>query len=589
MVTEMVIFTKLSIQNFKRFSGRHDIIFTSGEGRLTIIGAENGLGKTTLMEAFHIALYGKKGFQKLYPKTDYHTWMANAFSVDADDSGRLNFSLEMEAGNIGTVRISRTYWTTDGVSDSDREEFVVLIDGKLIQREGRQSLLQHSNNWVQDFIPQAAMRKFLVDGERLSELDPRKIDSEIVSGIDDVTGIGLLHRLARHLNNARRDTLASMAPGAGESDVHQLSSKREFIKDELNEVQRRLNEAESIQSSLNDKIVALQEEIENTGNDDRSKNGKLRIDYSVRQSELTSSRKEIHHLLEGPIPFIVARIPSDLEEWGFTEALAGLQTRRERANHLDFLNQVVKASGVQESTASKLITTGEKILDPPEQGQGYRPLTKLNLDLLEQLKQRFVELSLADAGSRVSHSMDLALARLRAFDTAEANLRHASQGKGISEKAAELRELARSLGATQSEIEGHRGTLRTLGANREHLEQRIYEIRQGEDPDSLFNKRLTRIDGLEKLVELVLNDVREKFSKPLEASFAEGFELLSRKSDRIEEVRINPNDYSLFLKMKGFDGNWLDRDLSATEKQHVGLALVYALRRASSEWSLPSL
>ena len=59
MVTEMVIFTKLSIQNFKRFSGRHEIRFTSGEGRLTIIGAENGLGKTTLMEAFHIALYGK--------------------------------------------------------------------------------------------------------------------------------------------------------------------------------------------------------------------------------------------------------------------------------------------------------------------------------------------------------------------------------------------------------------------------------------------------------------------------------------------------------------------------------------------------
>ena len=31
----------------------------------------------------------------------------------------------------------------------------------------------------------------------------------------------------------------------------------------------------------------------------------------------------------------------------------------------------------------------------------------------------------------------------------------------------------------------------------------------------------------------------------------------------------------------------MDRDLSATERQHVGLALVYALRRDSTEWSLP--
>ena len=35
------------------------------------------------------------------------------------------------------------------------------------------------------------------------------------------------------------------------------------------------------------------------------------------------------------------------------------------------------------------------------------------------------------------------------------------------------------------------------------------------------------------------------------------------------------------------EGNWLDRDLSATERQHVGLALIYALRRASTEWALP--
>ena len=34
--------------------------------------------------------------------------------------------------------------------------------------------------------------------------------------------------------------------------------------------------------------------------------------------------------------------------------------------------------------------------------------------------------------------------------------------------------------------------------------------------------------------------------------------------------------------MRGFKGNWLDRDLSATEKQHVGLSLLYALRKASS-------
>ncbi len=119
------------------------------------------------------------------------------------------------------------------------------------------------------------------------------------------------------------------------------------------------------------------------------------------------------------------------------------------------------------------------------------------------------------------------------------------------------------------------------------LEKRIDEIRQREDSDSLLNRRLTRIDQLDELTKLVTSSVRESFAKPLEESFREGFELLSRKSNLLKKISVNPRDYSIHLSMKGFDGNWLDRDLSATEKQHVGLALVYALRRASTEWSLP--
>ena len=586
-MTELVSFTQFSIQNFKRFSGRHDIKFNSGEGRLTIIGAQNGLGKTTLMEAIHLTLYGKKGFEKLYPESEYHTWMANAYSVDADNSEKLNFSLEMEGAALGKVRISRIYWMSEGIDDSDREEFVISVDGKPIQREGRQSLLDYSNNWIEDFIPQAAMRKFLVDGERLSELDPKKIDSEIVTGIDDVTGIGLLHRLHRHLNNVRKSTLSSMAPDEMELGIDHLSSMQESLKEEQKESERKLSEAENSLSFTNNKIVTLQDEIENLTRDGGARNVELRMNYAIRQSELTASRKEVHHHLMESIPFIVAGFPSDLEEWDFTETLAQLQSKQHRTDQLEFLNDVIQTSGVGKKTQTKLMQAGENILDLSDQDLADSRLSKLNVESLNQLKNRFVELGLTDAKSRVADSINESLDRLNAFNTAEDDLRKVSVGLGISEKAAELRELAKSLGVTQAEIASLKGAIRQLKESRNDVEKRILEIRQREDSDSLFNRRLSRIDKLEKLTELVLNDVRQKFSKPLENSFAEGFELLSRKSERIEEVRINPLDYSLFLKMKGFDGNWLDRDLSATEKQHVGLALVYALRRASTEWSMP--
>ena len=70
----MVSFTKLSVRNFKRFSGHHDIPLR-GDGRVTVIAAENGVGKTTLMEAIHIALYGNRAFKYLYPKEEFEDWL----------------------------------------------------------------------------------------------------------------------------------------------------------------------------------------------------------------------------------------------------------------------------------------------------------------------------------------------------------------------------------------------------------------------------------------------------------------------------------------------------------------------------------
>tara|TARA_B100001142_G_C14330983_1_gene654097 strand:- start:1489 stop:2871 length:1383 start_codon:yes stop_codon:yes gene_type:complete len=378
-----------------------------------------------------------------------------------------------------------------------------------------------------------------------------------------------------------------MAPDQMELGIEHLSSMRESLKKEQKESEKQLSDAEELLSITNRRIISVQDEIENLTRDGGARNIELRINYAISQSELTASRKEIHQYLTESIPFIVAGIPPDLEKWDFTETLNRLQSKKKRINQLDFLNEVIQSSGVGKNTKIKLIQAGENILDLSEQDIVENPLSKLSVELMNKINNRHIELSLADAKSNVRDSIKESLDRLHNFNLAEEKLKMASTGLGISEKAASLRELAKLLGVTQTEIASLKGKISQLREGRNDVEKRILEIRQREDSDSLFNRRISRIDKLEKLTELVLGDVRTKFSEPLEESFAEGFELLSRKSNRIEEVTINPEDYSLSLKMKGFEGNWLDRDLSATEKQHVGLALVYALRRASSEWSIP--
>ena len=100
----MVTFTRLSMRNFKRFSGEHHISL-HGDGRVPVIAAQNGLGKTTMMDALHVALYGKRGFAHIYPSKDFQDLLGKAHSVDADDSGSVVLALDMQDPVLGNIRI----------------------------------------------------------------------------------------------------------------------------------------------------------------------------------------------------------------------------------------------------------------------------------------------------------------------------------------------------------------------------------------------------------------------------------------------------------------------------------------------------
>ena len=584
----MVSFSRLTIRNFKRFAGEHDILL-KGDGRVTIIGAQNGDGKTTTMDAIHIALYGKRGFSSLYPEGDFHRWLEAAYSVEGKGDRHILLALDIDDPIQGTIRISRTYWLMGEEYGGVEEEVGVEISGKPLPREPGESRTGLAEKWIEDYLPHAAMRRFLVDGERLSDLDPKCIDNEIIRGIDDVIGIGLLHRLKHHLNSTKRGTLRALTPEDQIDSVSKLLDLLEKYKGERDISKSELEACQSVLEASNGRIVEIQEEIEKLTREGGSKNANLRLEYAIRQSELTSSRRDVHEHLMESLPFVVAGLPSDLSEWRLEEVVAEKRTSERIEGQVDFLREVVDDAAVGKITRKKLIQSGERLSELTRKGGVVSPLSDLDLGAIEVLVKCHSSLGMEDAGARVRESISGAVTKLDLFDETEAELREVASGFGITEKAAELRNLATEVGTLQAEVARLRGEEQQAEENRRQVEGRLEKIRQREDGDSLLNRRMTRIDQLETLYELVTSSVRESFAAPLEEAFLEGFELLSRKSGRLEEVSIDTSDYYTHLKMRGFEGNWLERDLSATERQHVGLALVYALRRARAigDWFTP--
>ena len=546
-----------------------------------MIAAQNGAGKTTLMDAITISLYGYNGFLIRHQDKEFHDWLRAAYSVESDNSENIQFTIDVKDPIMGIIRISRTYWLIPESEGGIEEEVTVTIEGKPLEKEGNESRNKLCERWIGDYLPIAAVRRSLVDGEKLNDLNPSKIDSEIISGIDDTTGIGLLHKTVKRLRYVKSKTLRSLAPENQKDGLEALLKLQNDLNDEYLLIEEELlTKTKELEHKTN-LISELQEEIEQITRMGGAKNVELRMDYAIKQSELTSSRKDINEMIMSSLPFLLAGLPSDLSSWNFSKVIESKREQAKKLEYLEFLQLVLEQSGIKNSDKDSISSVANDLLKLQKK-DNLNAISSLPLTALGSIQEKHLIYGNQENHTLLQDTIQLAMDRLENFEQSEKLLRDATSGLGITEIANQLKELAESVGGIQASLASLRGKSKKLDEEKRAIEIRISNIKQNEDEDSLLNRRIRRIENLEMLLESLIQKVRSDFGKPLEESFAEGFELLSRKSGRLEEVIIDTNDYSTSLSMRGFKGNWLDRDLSATEKQHVGLSLLYALRKAST-------
>ena len=546
-----------------------------------MIAAQNGAGKTTLMDAITISLYGYNGFLIRHQGKEFHDWLRAAYSVESDNSENIQFTIDVKDPIMGIIRISRTYWLIPESEGGIEEEVTVTIEGKPLEKEGNESRNKLCERWIEDYLPIAAVRRSLVDGEKLNDLNPSKIDSEIISGIDDTTGIGLLHKMVKRLRYVKSKTLRSLAPENQKDGLEALLQLQNDLNDEYLLIDEQLSTKTKELEYKNNLISELQGDIEQITRMGGTKNVELRMDYAIKQSELTSSRKDVNEMIMSSLPFLLAGLPSDLSSWNFSEVIESKREQAKKLEYLEFLQLVLEQSGIKNSDRDSISSIANNLLKSQKK-DNLNAISSLPLTALGSIQEKHLIYGNQENHTLLQDTLQLSMDRLENFEQSEKLLRDATSGLGITEIANQLKELAESVGGIQASLASLRGKSKKLDEEKRAIELRISNIKQNEDEDSLLNRRIRRIENLEFLIKSLTQQVRSDFGKPLEESFAEGFELLSRKSGRLEKVIIDTNDYSTSLSMRGFKGNWLDRDLSATEKQHVGLSLLYALRKAST-------
>ena len=584
----MVVFTQIKVENFKRFKGEHTLPLT-GDGPITVIAAENGVGKTTILDAFYLALHGEKGMKqrKQDPAFSFNTWLKNAYSSTADWAngfGKIGVRLEMDTSE-GEVAIERQFWLEE-TSEDVTEETHLYIDGELLRLEEGEQRLPTIRSWIEALFPSAITQRFLIDGEQLGTLDVKHLGLHMKEGLDDVLGQGTLHRLQYHLNGVKRKTIATLAPADERESLERLMEERDQRQEDMVAYTK---EIEDLKIELEDLDTARQElrtQLEMSSDEAGSALGRLRIRFAESNSSLANTRKEAMEWMVNDAPFLLQANLLNLGTLGHNEAVETLRNSTLQEQVISILETTLKnvkpkldneiKHRIQETAAEELTKTQNQL---PSAFRFLSPESMEAFTIKHAVHVEGKQPAMSDFFSKAKETLHL-------HKEVVGELNDASQRSGMAKIASDLELVSGNIGRVETKIVQLRTDLASMEALQAHADDRIEALRASTSSNSKQQRLIGFIDSLQPILREYADRRRDQLAQPLSEAFEDGFELLSRKAKRLKHIGVNPDNYHVEIGMAGFSGNWLERDLSATEKQHVGLSLLYALRR-QAQTALP--
>lgn len=239
-----MIFNKLQIINFGIYQGEHSVnLEVERDKPVVLVGALNGGGKTTFLDAIQLVLYGKHARCSNRAGTAYGTFLAsckNRFSPpEAEVKLNLTFTHQTE-DRVNRYDIERS-WYVKGLDTKDKIK--VYVDS-----QPNEHLSQHWDEFVNEFIPISLSDLFFFDGEKIENLAHPQRSSELVkTGIESLLGLDLLSQLQIDLAQVDKKRLASNVDqsiitkvDACENEMEQCNAVVSDLKKELVELEQEI-------------------------------------------------------------------------------------------------------------------------------------------------------------------------------------------------------------------------------------------------------------------------------------------------------------------------------------------------------------
>ncbi|HAC63409.1 MAG TPA: DNA sulfur modification protein DndD [Cyanothece sp. UBA12306] len=579
-----MIFTELVLQNFGPYAGKN-IINLSPETNnkncpIILFGGMNGGGKTTLMDAIRLALYGQRAQCSTRNNLSYNDFLTQAVNSQTPITENTRIELAFEHvvdDSWQKYRIVRT-WTKNPKDGKD-------ILGILHEDWPDSALVNTWDEYIESLLPLGISNLFLFDGEQVKELAEQDTPPQsVIDAIQSLLGLELAEKLSIDLDvlvTRKRKKLANTS---------QLATLEE-IEDKLTKYRQQAEESKQNLASLQTQLKHSRKQLDDAAEKFRTQGAKIAADRSKLEQEintlkdsLTNQRQEMGKLATTSLPLALIT-PLIIQAQKQGEAELKYQQAKVAKEILQQRDQRLLAYLEELALTLDNITKIQQFLDQEQQAINHNADLKITSFLgirEEELKQLTYCLE-----HQLPLHQEQAKQQIATLEQLEVDLDNKERELKVAASPEDYQKLNDALTQAQKEYGQCQRDYDTEEHKRKQIEkliqQTIKELKQYSEEviDRQSNEHLIKSAAkVQQTLTLFKERLTLKKLNKLEGEVTECFRYLLHKSDLVHRVAIDTHNFSISL----FDPQGqpvAKHRLSAGEKQLLAIAFLWGLARVS--------
>ncbi|QMV13595.1 DNA sulfur modification protein DndD [Vibrio spartinae] len=584
-----MLITKLTLNNFRVFRGFHEIDLTpsapirdiSGEvpgteRPIILFGGLNGSGKTSILTAVRLALYGRQSFGKPLHNNEYTEALADLIhkgnSTTSSDSAYIELEFTYnQSGEENVYKVIRSW--KKGKLDKLKLEQNGQIRSELTYDQ--------CQGFLNELIPNGIADLFFFDGEKIAELAEDESGYVLKTAVRRLLGLDVIGKLKSDLNIYLKKQGADLLEQSVKQQLDKLDEERIAHESKAEKLREQANQK-------NIEITHLSKEIQNLEND-LSRNGGAWAETREQESqqidlllkEKVELEKQIRMEMETSLPFALA--PNAMKS--LLNTIRAEQTLKQKqgfANELDsFLDTLKQDLSFRLSSSAPVAmeainecfgeyikdsSTAELLLDISE-----RQANAIDYQINQNSQQSWIRFD--NARKRLAEVENL-------LDHVSENVARAPEKEQLQKIFSEIRTKDKQ---KQALIDDYYAILEEAKLELRAALETARQIQKLHDAHRENANKNASIENAQNSI-LLLDKFAEQLThsrvKTLENHFIESYKKLARKEDLQLSAVIHPKTFDVELIDEY--GNKINRKaMSAGEKQIYAISILEALGKTS--------